>query len=126
MRLTVIEDQPVIRALVTGILRTDGHDVADFAAALPALDSLDRRPAPDAILLDWLLPDLPGEQVLERLMRNPSNRCLIVSGYPLEMRTFPPAWRDRLGLLEKPFTPRMLADALAQLVSGAVIAPPGV
>ncbi len=122
MHLVLIEDQPVIRALVAEILRAEGHQVAEFPAAAEGLayfsSSVAEGSPPDAVLLDWLLPDLSGEQALRALMIHPRCHCLVISGYALEIQQLPPEWSARVRFLPKPFTPRMLGEALAALTSG--------
>jgi len=117
MKLVVIEDQPVIRALVAEILRSDGHEVEEFSSGQDGLGYLGANGLPDAVLLDWLLPDLEGEELLAKLIALPSVRCLIISGYPLDLQTLRQTWPGRVGFLAKPFSPQMLRDALHQLLS---------
>ena len=58
-------------------------------------------------MTDLTLPGMDGEQLLERMRRrNPKLRAIISSGYPYEPRA------RRVAFLQKPFLPKMLADAI--------------
>ena len=49
---------------------------------------------------------------------NPAVAFLISSGYPVDLTKFPSELRRRTAALQKPFTPRMLADAVKNLLGG--------
>jgi CheY-like chemotaxis protein len=74
-----------------------------------------RRNAPDAILLDVMMPVLDGPATLEQLRQDERTRSIPVVFLTAKAR---PAERDRLaglsvsGVLAKPFDPLMLADQL--------------
>jgi two-component system, OmpR family, response regulator len=66
VRVLVVDDEPTIAELLTMALRYEGWDVrtvADGAAAIRAAREL----RPDAVVLDIMLPDLDGLEVLRRL-----------------------------------------------------------
>lgn len=66
MHIVVADDDPSVRNLLATQLGLEGHRVveaADGAAALAAV----RRELPDAVVLDVMMPELSGWQVLERL-----------------------------------------------------------
>ena len=65
-KVLCIEDNPSNLHLVERVLRPAGLEVIGAPQGRLGLD-LARRHAPDVILLDLDLPDLPGEQVLETL-----------------------------------------------------------
>jgi two-component system cell cycle response regulator len=76
-RLLVVDDDPINRRLLASYLAREGHDVAtaDDGAAGWAL--LQREPF-DLVLLDVLMPELDGYEVLERLRADPGLRHLPV------------------------------------------------
>lgn len=66
IKILVVDDEPVLAEMVSMALRYEGWDVstaADGAAALTA--ARDHRP--DAVVLDVMLPDMSGLEVLRRL-----------------------------------------------------------
>jgi len=64
--LLVVEDDPTLRELLAASLRFAGFAVSATASGLDALDIAARRP-PDLVVLDVMLPDLDGFEVLRRL-----------------------------------------------------------
>lgn len=66
-RVVVVEDSPVTRQLLAAIVEAAGHEL--LAACDNGLDGLKaiQHHLPDVALLDMLLPQLDGVQVLQRL-----------------------------------------------------------
>jgi DNA-binding response OmpR family regulator len=62
----VIDDDPGIRALLQEVLADEGYRVECAAGGTAALARLEGAP-PAIVLLDLILPDLPGEEVLVAL-----------------------------------------------------------
>lgn len=71
--ILVIEDEPDIQAVLDYNLRLAGHEVI---AALAGKDGLRlaRERRPDIVLLDLMLPDLPGTEVCRALKDDPQLR----------------------------------------------------
>ena len=66
MRLLVVEDDPTLRELLAASLRFAGFAVSSAATGTDALAAAEADP-PDLVVLDVMLPDLDGFQVLRRL-----------------------------------------------------------
>ena len=62
----IVEDDQNIREIETFALRNTGYEVEDFAYAKEFYEGLGRR-RPDVILLDIMLPDADGLEVVEKL-----------------------------------------------------------
>jgi DNA-binding response OmpR family regulator len=103
----VVDDEPGIIEMASAYLRRDGFVVRTAATGQRALDSVATQ-IPDLVVLDLMLPDIPGEQVCASLRRYTS--------VPVLMLTAKSAETDRVrGLalgaddyLVKPFSPREL------------------
>jgi two-component system, OmpR family, response regulator len=65
-RILVVDDEPSIVDAVATALRYEGFDVEEARTGRDALASV-MRSEPDLIVLDWMLPDLPGLEVGKRL-----------------------------------------------------------
>jgi two-component system OmpR family response regulator len=65
-RLLVVEDEPNILELLAASLRYAGFDVVTAAAGTEAVQAAQRH-RPDLIVLDVMLPDMDGFDVLRRL-----------------------------------------------------------
>jgi two-component system, OmpR family, response regulator MprA len=66
MRVLVVDDEPAVRASLERALRLEGYDVELAADGEEALHRLALH-APDAILLDVLMPNVDGLEVCRRL-----------------------------------------------------------
>src|SRR5947199_2904714 len=91
----VVEDEPLVRALVVEMLRQGRHRV--FATGDPgeALRELEAGRACDLLVTDLLLPTLSGRELVdEARARRPKTRALFISGFPkahAELRSDGPA-----------------------------------
>ncbi|MCX4844521.1 response regulator transcription factor [Streptomyces sp. NBC_00893] len=68
--LLVVDDEPTVRELLPAALRYAGFDVDVAADGEEALERAARRP-PDLVLLDVMLPDIDGFEVIRRLRAQP-------------------------------------------------------
>jgi DNA-binding NtrC family response regulator len=66
--LLVIDDEAIIREALEALLSAEGYGVVTAATAQLGLDALGARPV-DAVLLDLMLPDKNGLDVLEDIRR---------------------------------------------------------
>ena len=72
-RILVVEDEQPIRDLIAFGLRRAGCDVALAEHSQAALASIgDRRP--DLVLVDWMLPDMSGLELVRVLRRDANTR----------------------------------------------------
>ena len=109
-RVLVVDDEPDIVALVAYHLAKSGYRVATAANGRDALDVV-RRERPTLVVLDLMLPDLSGYDVLEQLRADEATRHV-----PVLMLTARREEPDRIrGLslgaddyLTKPFSPQEL------------------
>lgn len=66
MRIVVLEDNLTQSTLVAALLRGAGHDVHEFALTRE-LQRFCTRESVDLYLLDWMMPDISGEEFLRWL-----------------------------------------------------------
>ncbi len=103
----IVEDETKIRELLRSYLEREGFDVLTTESGAEAI-TLAGRAAPDLIVLDLGLPDVPGEEVAREVRRS--------SRVPILVLTAKSAEEDRIRGLElgaddyvtKPFSPREL------------------
>ncbi|WP_051468157.1 response regulator transcription factor [Actinomadura oligospora] len=69
--LLVVEDEPTLRELLSASLRFSGFQVESAATAGEAL-GIALRERPDLVVLDVMLPDMDGFELLRRLRRQSS------------------------------------------------------
>jgi len=73
----VVEDEDHIRTVIEYNLRRQGFDVYTAEDGLDGLD-LVRRVRPDVVLLDWMMPEMDGLEVLAELKRDPTRKDIPV------------------------------------------------
>ncbi len=66
MNVAILEDDSYQRQLLTMLVETGGHQVTGFTQGADLLQALDTRSF-DVLLLDWMMPDMSGDQVLNAL-----------------------------------------------------------
>ncbi len=77
-RVLIVDDDPNVRMFVSANLRARGYDVYGAATGAEALE-LAALKAPALILLDLMLPDIHGTEVLRRLREWTHTPVLILS-----------------------------------------------
>ncbi|HVL55234.1 MAG TPA: phosphate regulon transcriptional regulator PhoB [Burkholderiaceae bacterium] len=117
-RILVVEDEPAIRELLAVNLRHAGFEpvlAADAAEARRQIDAV----LPTLVLLDWMLPDLPGIEFARRLRNDARTRELPIilltarSEEPDKLQGFDSGADD---YITKPFSPRELIARVKALL----------
>ena len=105
--ILVVDDEPVVRALLRAALAPAGSRVIEAADGSEALD-VAWREQPDLVLLDVGLPKLNGLDVCRALKTNPAApRVLLITGNA-ELDRLDDCGAD--GVVTKPFRPLELLD----------------
>ncbi len=110
--ILVVEDEPAIQELVSFTCSSNGFDVRRADSVAAAQDAI-RSALPDLVILDWMLPDRGGIDLLRDLRADERTRAL-----PVIMLTAKSAEGDRIAGLDagaddyvvKPFSPRELVS----------------
>ena len=71
MRILIAEDDLTSRTVLTGMLRRNGFDVVVTANGAEALAVLEKPGAPRLAILDWMMPELDGIDVVRRVRALP-------------------------------------------------------
>ncbi|MGA9376257.1 MAG: response regulator transcription factor [Mycobacterium sp.] len=88
VRVLVVDDEPVLAELVSMALRYEGWDIATAGDGATAIE-LARDNPPDVVVLDVMLPDMSGLDVLRRLRE-------LEPGLPLLLLTAKDSVEDRI------------------------------
>jgi DNA-binding response OmpR family regulator len=121
----VVEDDAPIRTLVAEVVKLQGHEVLEAANGAQAIE-LASSGQPDLVLVDWVLPDISGTEVILELRRQG------LTG-PVVMLTARSAKMDEVVGLEvgaddyitKPFDSRILAARINAHLRRAALAESG-
>lgn len=113
-RILIIEDEPVLCRLYKTVLERRGHDVTLAESGEAGIEAA-RWTTPDLIILDLILPVMPGVQVARQLREDGSldkARLIVTTGMDEEdMRTI----AESLGasaVLSKPFDIGSMLDVV--------------
>jgi len=110
--ILVVEDEPAIQELVSFSCSNGGYRVRRADSVRAALEAI-RTELPDLVILDWMLPDRSGIELLRELRSEERTRSL-----PIILLTAKGAESDRVAGLDagaddyvvKPFSPRELVS----------------
>jgi CheY-like chemotaxis protein len=108
VRVLIVDDDAALRRMVTMVLEDAEWDVLEAKDGLEALAAIRSSPGPLVVLLDWRMPDMSGEEVLEMVVATPE----LATRHAYALITANAA----------AITPH-LADLLTQLAAGMVAKP---
>jgi two-component system, OmpR family, phosphate regulon response regulator PhoB len=112
--ILVVEDEPAIQELIAYACSSNGYAVRRADSVGAAREAIGQE-LPDLVLLDWMLPDRPGIDLLKDLRTSDRTRTL-----PVIMLTARGSEADRVVGLDtgaddyvvKPFSPRELVSRI--------------
>lgn len=119
-RILIVDDELALLAVMEQYLSRLGYQVAACPSGQQAWQSFQSQPSSYSLVIaDVSMPDMSGQQLLQKMLDlNPGIGILLCSGYPFDLSTLPASVRSRVGFLQKPFAPNMLAAAVEQLLRG--------
>lgn len=111
----VVDDDLALVDSLTDLLADEGYRVEGFTQPLEALARLRAGARPRALLLDYVMPEMTGEEFLAALASTGVEvPVLLLSGV-----SDPPLRGDVAGVITKPFDIDRLLGALDRLLGGA-------
>ena len=72
LTVLVVEDEPLVAKYLKALFESDGHTVRTAANRQQIIDELPKSPMPDLVVLDLMLPDADGFDVLQRMKSHPA------------------------------------------------------
>jgi DNA-binding response OmpR family regulator len=109
-KILVIDDSLMLLSFVKEILSEANYRVTTAATAAEGLASAASE-VPDLILLDYVLPDMKGDDVCQRLSEDPATakaRIVYMSGFGTDLQPDQIKSANVIGSLNKPFTSDLL------------------
>ena len=112
----IVDDALFMRKILHGILAEKGFSViAEAASGIEAMKKL-HGGQPDIILLDIILPDSNGLDLLRSIIQTcPQSKVVICSGIGQEEVIQKAIDLGAKGFIQKPFTPETVVKALESL-----------
>jgi two-component system, cell cycle sensor histidine kinase and response regulator CckA len=120
-RILVVEDDPLLKAMIVDILKARGYTVCS-ADKLDELEVIfQNAPKCDLLVTDIVMPKIKGPEVAARVAQHwPGIKILYMSGYTSEAMVHQGVANAGLSFLQKPF----VASTLAARVREVLDAPP--
>ena len=114
----IVDDDPGLRGFVRASLELEGYSVREAGSAEEGLAVLDEEP-PDLILLDVMMPQVDGWEMLRRVQERHGVGAipvLMFSGKIDERALEEAASRGAQGFIGKPFDPQQLIESAKQML----------
>lgn len=124
-RVLLIEDEPNIIEAIRFVLARDGWQVSTHCEGRGAVEAVRER-APDVVILDVMLPDRSGYDILQDLKADPNLRALPVLMLTARGHAKEREMALRLGadlFMVKPFSNAEMVEAVRSLARRPTEAP---
>ena len=120
-KILLVEDELALNQLLQKYLSRLGYEVEAHSTSAEALQSFEFAPLSyDLVIADLGMPDIPGVTLLTRMLEiRPGLKILVCSGSPFFISSLPEALEKKVAFLQKPFLPKMLSEALSNLLANA-------
>lgn len=109
-RILVVDDSAMLLSFVKEILTEANYEVSSAATAAEGLETAARE-RPALILLDYILPDMNGDEVIRRFADNETTAkipIVYMSGFGSDLQPDQIKTPNVIGSLNKPFTSDLL------------------
>ena len=118
--ILVIEDDPDINVLIKITLQSAGHKVISVLRGEDGLKEIHEKKV-DAVLLDIIMPEMDGYQVIKILKSKKSTKdipVIFVSSKTEEKDIEKGLSLNAAGYIKKPFDPEKLSEEVEQFLRG--------
>ena len=116
--ILAVDDDPKLLEMIRRTLAYEGFRVVTASHGLQALEQA-RDHTPDLIVLDWLMPNLDGLHVVERLRRDDATPVLMLTARQLVQDRVEALQAGADDYLVKPFAPEELVARVRALLRRA-------
>ncbi|MFN3651384.1 MAG: response regulator [Armatimonadota bacterium] len=117
--ILVVEDEEMVRATICDLLELAGFQAEQAGDGRHALEWLRTHSPPSVILLDLMMPQMTGRDVLDALendARLSAVPVIVVTGYPVEASGL--SYPQIHGFFSKPYSVDKLLDCIADCLAG--------
>jgi two-component system, cell cycle sensor histidine kinase and response regulator CckA len=116
--ILVVDDEDIVRGLITRSLREAGYRVLQASHGAAALGVLElQAQAMSLVICDLVMPILGGREVSDWMKEHcPELPLLFISGYPRAYLEAHHLYDPTVPMLRKPFLPSRLLETVEELV----------
>ncbi len=116
MRILVAEDELIIQTLLGDVLRKSGFEAIKVSNGTEAWDIMQQPDAPPLAILDWMMPELDGLEVIRRIRAKPTSQppyLILLTARDSKMDLVAGLQAGANDYVSKPFDPRELMARVA-------------
>jgi len=108
----LIDDDPVVRSLASGILRKKGYEVFVAKTGEEGLQQVEKHP-PDVVITDYQMPGMSGIKVVEAMRHaDPQIPVIVLTAHGDTALTIESIQAGAFDFIEKPINPRELLETV--------------
>ena len=121
--ILIVDDEDIVRGLVTRSLREAGYQVLQASHGAAAIGLLESdAPSVDLVICDLVMPILGGREVSEWMRSHcPELPLLFISGYPRAYLEAHHLYQPTVPVLRKPFLPSRLFESVEELLASGPV-----
>ena len=114
----LVEDEAVVRELVTSMLEMQGYAVAAAANGSQALEAFNNRDESiDLLLTDVIMPDMNGKELYNKISATcPALKVIYMSGYTENVIAYHGVLNPDVNFIQKPFSMNDLNAKIQQVL----------
>ena len=114
----LVEDEEMVRKIVTRVLNSYGHKVLEAAGAVEAIEVCELHEGPiHLVITDVVMPDMNGKELADRLATIiPNTPVLFMSGYTGSALIQHGVVEADMDFLQKPFSPDRLMHTVREML----------
>ncbi len=110
--ILLIDDDPVVRSLASGILRKNGYNVQTAKEGTEGLEIV-KKNLPDLVITDYQMPGMSGMDVLAKLKEiNPALPVIMLTAFGDASLTIKTMQTGAFDYIEKPINPKELVETV--------------
>ena len=117
LHVLVVDDEQIVREIVTTYLAIDGHTVETAANGLEGLEKF-RADEFDVVITDWKMPKMSGDKLASVIKQVAPNKPIImITGFERTMKAADSISTNVDLILNKPLTRAEFQDALKKVIA---------
>jgi two-component system chemotaxis response regulator CheY len=116
-KILIVDDSGLSRRILRTILMAEGHHIIEATDGLLGIETYVME-QPDLVLLDMAMPEMPGEEALEKILElNQSARVIIATADLQDLTKTKVLEAGAMGFLNKPFNRTKVLEVVNQVLS---------
>jgi PAS domain S-box-containing protein len=118
--ILIVEDDPLVRKLVITVLGSKGYTCMEATDGEDGIRTfLKNRDKVDLVLLDVVMPNKNGKEVLEEIRKvRPETKAVFMSGYTRDVLVEKGVEGKEVHYIAKPLSPRQLLSLVRKVLDG--------